>query len=420
MMARLMKMKFLLWALLSTAVMLRGDEPAIEALIADSPVIVVAEPSDDEGSWWSSQVVLAQSDVPFKIRKVLKADRELKTDEVITVHLVEFAAPPEDFLKLKTGKSYLLFLRAREKGIFEKTSLWFGLMPHTVTREMMIEAGIKEESVRKVKAGQSKAAAPPKSGADAAVIETMTRRLAAGSERSMQQMLLEAVSPRWEEEAREAEAKALARAKELGMRFQVPASELKAAGEKALAALREELASSDWTQVLVVNEYHCSCIPGTQCMGFRLSRMGGGVAVVPWYKFEWAAEPEMTEQAGEPRMLTPTELKRLLEETAVYFEKAVADVEAREKMLPWPGDEAMREEWMQNYVDAGGLVSEDGKRIALDTHAMRVRITTAQGTTEHSNLRTKTAQDFLNWTGAFGIMPGARQYHDSRNWHNKE
>ena len=66
-------MKTMLSFLILVSSQLFGIEPAMKALIDDSPVIVVAEPFFDMGvppSGFSSQVVLVKYSVKLRVQKV--------------------------------------------------------------------------------------------------------------------------------------------------------------------------------------------------------------------------------------------------------------------------------------------------------------------------------------------------------------
>jgi hypothetical protein len=139
--------------LLATATL--AEEPAIEVLIADSPIIVVAEPVFEKGFpplGECSEIVLVKYSVKFKIRKVLKTDRELKADDIIFTRLaVHLEWADEDTFELKEGHSMILFLRKTEyeKESFENTSIWFGVMPCTKQKELLMGFAVKEAADKK-------------------------------------------------------------------------------------------------------------------------------------------------------------------------------------------------------------------------------------------------------------------------------
>jgi hypothetical protein len=150
-------MKTILSLLILVSSQLFGIEPAMKALIDDSPVIVVAEPIFEEGvppSGFSSEVVLVKYSVKFRVQKVFKADREIKPGDVIFTHLAVYAEFQGDrTFELKEGRSKILFLRKTEyeKESFENTSVWFGVMPHTKQREMLMGFETKEATDKKPK-----------------------------------------------------------------------------------------------------------------------------------------------------------------------------------------------------------------------------------------------------------------------------
>ena len=149
-------MKTLLFlALLATSTL--AAEPAIEALIAESPIIVVADPVFEKGTppmGTCSEIVLVKYSVKFKIRKVLKTDRELKTDDTIFTRLAVYhERSDEDTFELKEGHPMILFLRKTEyeNESFENTSIWFGVMPCTKWKELLMEFAVKEAADKKLK-----------------------------------------------------------------------------------------------------------------------------------------------------------------------------------------------------------------------------------------------------------------------------
>ena len=76
----------------------------------------------------------------------------MKPGDVILTHLAVYAESPEDrTFELKEGRSKILFLRKTEKDFFENTSVWFGVMPHTKQREMLLEFETKEATDEKSK-----------------------------------------------------------------------------------------------------------------------------------------------------------------------------------------------------------------------------------------------------------------------------
>ena len=131
-----------------------AEEPAIEALLADSPLIVVATPVFDPALpplGRCSEIVLVKYSVKFKLTRVLKTDGTLKVDDTILTRLaVYLERPEEDTFKLDPKKPMILFLRktAYEKDSYENTSTWFGVMDHTTRRQMMLEMALKKEAQR--------------------------------------------------------------------------------------------------------------------------------------------------------------------------------------------------------------------------------------------------------------------------------
>ncbi|WP_395733549.1 hypothetical protein [Prosthecobacter sp.] len=132
-------------------------EPAIEALIADSPVIVVATPVFEKGMppmGTASEITLVKYSVKFRIQKILKTDREMKVGDLIFTRLaVHVERPAEAEFQIKEGQSKILFLRktSYEKDSFENTSIWFGVMPYTEVKEMTLGFDIKRVTDGKTK-----------------------------------------------------------------------------------------------------------------------------------------------------------------------------------------------------------------------------------------------------------------------------
>ena len=150
-------MKTMLSLLLLVSSPLFGIEPAMKALVDDSPVIVVAEPVFEKGlppMGVGSEGVLVKYSVKFRVRKVFKADREIKPGDVIFTRLAVYSEfREEQTFELKEGQSKILFLRKTEyeKDSFENTSIWFGVMPHTKHREMLLGFDTKEAADKKPK-----------------------------------------------------------------------------------------------------------------------------------------------------------------------------------------------------------------------------------------------------------------------------
>ena len=134
-----------------------AEEPAIEALIADSPVIVVATPVFEKGLpplGVCSELTLVKYSMNFRIQKILKTDQTMKVGDLILTRLAVFIERPEESdFQLKEGQSKILFLRKTSyaKDTFENTSIWFGVMPFTQVREMTLGFSIKD-----VKEGKTK------------------------------------------------------------------------------------------------------------------------------------------------------------------------------------------------------------------------------------------------------------------------
>lgn len=150
-------MKTILSLLILVSSPLLGIEPAMKALIDDSPVIIVAEPVFEMGvppMGICSEGVLVKYSVKFRVQKVFKADRPIKPGDVIFTRLAIYLERPEDVtLELKEGRSKILFLRKTEyeKDSFANTSIWFGVMPHTKQREMFLGFETKEATDKKSK-----------------------------------------------------------------------------------------------------------------------------------------------------------------------------------------------------------------------------------------------------------------------------
>ncbi len=168
--------------------------------------------------------------------------------------------------------------------------------------------------------------------------------------------------------------------------------ELADEGEKAVAALRADLAGA-WTSVIVAHTYHCSCT-GPAFSGFCLKREGGTLTVEPW------SENKGRAQVGVPRPITPPEVERLLSETALFYLAATLSETPREKAGPMPSDKAKAKEWFERLVADGG--SRDGG----DQMGMEVRVTTPEGVKRHSSMwALDCPKDFSKWVTAFGTLP---------------
>lgn len=165
-----------------------------------------------------------------------------------------------------------------------------------------------------------------------------------------------------------------------------------AEGEKAVAALRKDLAGA-WTSVIVAVDYHCSCL-GSSYHGFCLRREGGAVTVEPW-RVDGRMAP-----VGVPRPIAQPVVERLLSEAAVYFLAANQSVAPSEKAGPMPVDAAGQKEWFARYLAAGG--SAEG----ADTFSVEVRVSTAEGERRHHDLWARDCpKDFTQWVAQFGTLP---------------
>lgn len=83
-------MKALICFILFFSCQVSAEEPAIEALLSDSPVIVVATPVFENGRpplGIGSEVVLVKYSVKFRVLKVLKSNQELKAGDLILTRL---------------------------------------------------------------------------------------------------------------------------------------------------------------------------------------------------------------------------------------------------------------------------------------------------------------------------------------------
>lgn len=168
--------------------------------------------------------------------------------------------------------------------------------------------------------------------------------------------------------------------------------ELADEGEKAVAALRAELAGA-WTSVIITRVYDCSCTAPSYS-GFRLKREGGALTVEPW------RENKGRTQMGVPRPITPPEVERLLSETALFYLAAMLSETPWEKAGPMPRDKAKAKEWFERFVADGG--SRDGG----DQMGMEVRVTTTEGMKRQSSMwALDCPKDFSKWVAAFGTPP---------------
>ncbi len=125
-------------------------DPAIDALLKASPLIVVAEPVFQTASGYkipplaeASEVVLVKYSIKFRIKRVLKSETEIKPDDTILTRLALYF---DDTFKPQEGTEVILFLRktSYEENSFENTSIWFGVMSHSKLREMSLGFAIKE------------------------------------------------------------------------------------------------------------------------------------------------------------------------------------------------------------------------------------------------------------------------------------
>lgn len=168
--------------------------------------------------------------------------------------------------------------------------------------------------------------------------------------------------------------------------------ELAEEGEKAVAALRADLAGP-WTSVIITYVYDCSCT-GQSYHGFRLKREGGAVTVEPWLEAKGMAP------VGVPRPITLPEVERLLSETALFYLAAVQSVSPSEKAGTGPKEPAKMKGWFERLLAAGGSL-ESG-----DSLGMEVRVVTPAGVKRHSNTwALDCPKDFSKWVAAFGTLP---------------
>ena len=122
-------------------------EPAMDALIKDSPLIVVGEPVFENGIapiGAGMEVVFIKYSITFKIKRVLKSDSTLEVGDNIRTRLALYmeGSDAKNF-EPKEGKPVILFLRRTGENSFENTSTWFGVMADTWRRERQLEAAIK-------------------------------------------------------------------------------------------------------------------------------------------------------------------------------------------------------------------------------------------------------------------------------------
>jgi len=135
--------------------------------------------------------------------------------------------------------------------------------------------------------------------------------------------------------------------------------ELAAAGEKAVAALRADLAGP-WTSVIVTLEHDCSCL-APEYRSYRLRREGGAVTVTeePWCR------DRSKKTRVVPRPISQAEVERLLAETVLNFQSATLSLAASEIAGPIPRDIDGQKEWRERYLAAGGS-PQGGDRTLID------------------------------------------------------
>lgn len=129
----------------------KGEEPVIETLLANSPLIVVATATSEDGNLAlgeASEVVLVKYSVKFKVNAVLKSENSVKPGDTILTRLALRAdfGGAEAFRPDPAKKTKILFLRKTdyEKDSFQNTSLWLGVMEHTAARQAELEYTLRE------------------------------------------------------------------------------------------------------------------------------------------------------------------------------------------------------------------------------------------------------------------------------------
>jgi hypothetical protein len=168
--------------------------------------------------------------------------------------------------------------------------------------------------------------------------------------------------------------------------------ELAEEGEKAVAALRADLAGP-WTSVIITCVYDCSCT-GPAYSGFCLKRANGAMTVEPWRLYQGLAP------VGVPRPITQPEVDRLLSETVLFYLAATLSVSPWERAGPFPNEPAEVKVWNERLLAAGGSLE------ASDAMGIEVRVTTPKVVRRHSNRwAVDCPQDFTKWVAAFGTLP---------------
>jgi hypothetical protein len=168
--------------------------------------------------------------------------------------------------------------------------------------------------------------------------------------------------------------------------------ELAEEGEKAVAALRADLAGP-WTSVIITCVYDCSCT-GSAYSGFCLKRADGAMTVEPWRVYQGLAP------VGVPRPITQPEVDRLLSETALFYLAATRSVSPWERAGPFPNEPAMVKVWNERLLAAGGSLE------ASDAFGMEVRVATPKVVRSHRNRwAADCPKDFSQWVAAFGTLP---------------
>ena len=128
-----------------------AKEPAIDALLKDTPIIVTAEIASKEDlppiGILSQGGSLAEYEIRFRINKILKSDAALRPGDFISTRLSLFTH--DDFQPV-VGKPLILFLRKCSSAVdrFENTSRWFGAMNHNAIRESSLDWSIQEAASR--------------------------------------------------------------------------------------------------------------------------------------------------------------------------------------------------------------------------------------------------------------------------------
>lgn len=175
-------------------------------------------------------------------------------------------------------------------------------------------------------------------------------------------------------------------------------AEYAAERERSVAGLRAAL-STRWSYATVALRYDCSCT-GTSYSGFRVSREGNSIAVVPWTDTPGWSRTESAERTGPSRPLAMPDLERLLSETALFYLSATLSVAPLEKVGPRPTDTTKQLAWRAEYLAAGGS-PEASDHLWID-----IRVGAPDGEKHFADMWERHCPaDFSTWINAFGTVP---------------